>query len=247
MPKPTPSGPTPITKGRTTVRSPQRILTDQRVVAACALDTVPLLARRVTNLLSWGRRMSVAHRFLTSEALDLKAGLTVDHGQGDRAITFRADDHYASFSVYLTPGLEGFSFAVFASDGNTTEEQVWKRYHSDGRNSEITTVNMIGGGEGNRAPGKEDRITITYWNQRGVGRQTVVGFDSSAYFDAWTARENAGWASGGERLDVEYCKEFALVGPYRVTCGFPIVDGTCSGAADHAGPWPDLVPVGAAV
>jgi hypothetical protein len=138
------------------------------VSAACALDTVPLLGQRVINLLSWGRRMTVAGRYLESESLDLKVGLTVDQEQGDRAITLRTEDHYASFGVYLTPGIEGFSFAAFSSDGNATEADVWKRYHSGEKKREITTVELLGGGDGSLGPGKEDHITITYWNQYGV-------------------------------------------------------------------------------
>ncbi len=201
--------------------------------AACALDTVPLLGQRVINLLSWGRRMTVVSRYLEAESLDVKVGLTVDHEQGDRAISLRTEDHYASFGVHLAPGIEGFSFAAFGSDGNATEAEVWKRYHSGEKKREITTVELIGGGDGALGPGREDHITITYWNQHGVGRQTVVGFDTNAFYEVWLARENQGWLLGKESLDVAYCKQFAQVGRYRVSCAFPLAGAACSGADDH--------------
>lgn len=215
----------------------ERIRTQQRVSAVCAVDTVPLLAQRITNLLAWGRRMTVVKRWLGSDTnTELLVGLTVDRPQlGDKAVVLTTRPDSASFVVYLAPGISTFGFSAYASDGNATEAEVRKRYQAeDDRRRELTHVVLQGGGEGQSGPGNEDQITITYWNSEGVGRQTLIGFDTHAYYDAWTARENQGWAAAGESLDATYCKELAWVaGPYRVRCGFQIVEGVCTGAADH--------------
>jgi hypothetical protein len=212
-------------------RSPSRIESDYQVSAACALDTVPLLAARATSLLWWGRRITVVRRWLDRASdPDLKVGLTVDHQQGDRAVRTNVGDDFAGFGVHLTPGIEGFGFNAYGSDDNRTEEQVWKRWHAGDRR-EITLVELSGGG--NNGPGLNDHLTITRYNQHRVGEQIQVGFDHHAYSAVATERANRGWELGGESTKISYCDVWAQHGPYRVRCGYPLAGDACAGGDDH--------------
>ncbi|GAB7044939.1 hypothetical protein [Catenuloplanes indicus] len=211
--------------------SPDRIGHDHHVNAACALNTVPLLAARVTALLWWGRRITVVRRWLDRDSTpDLKVGLTVDHQQGDRAVRANTGDDFAGFGVHLAPGIEGFGFNAYGSDGSRTEAEVWKRWHAGDRR-EITLVELSGGGD--NGPGLNDSLTITRYNQHRVGEQIQIGFDHHAYSAVWQERSDRGWQLGGESLDISYCDAWAQHGPYRVRCGFPLAGDACAGGDDH--------------
>lgn len=213
---------------------PERILTHHDVTAACALDTVPLLAARVRNLLSWGRRISVASRWLGARDgdLDLHAGLVVAEDMGGRVIRgLVRPGEYATFSVQLTGGVI-VAFDAYAADEGATEMQVWRRYH-DGERRRITLVRVVGGLDDRVSPGACDQITITSWGPNGAGRQTTVGFDSHAYDEAWAEREQRGLKLSGHDTGIEYCEDLAQVGRYRVRCAMPIYLGSCAGLGDH--------------
>jgi len=213
--------------------APHRLTRERHITAACALDTIPLLAQRVTSMLWWGRRISVAHHWIGPDSrIEIAAGLTVNTEMGDRAVRATADDAHAGFAVHLAPGIRGFGFAAYASDGNTTEREVWKRYHAGDRHN-ITIIEMDGGMLGDGGPGRDDHVSIQYWNEHRVGQEWVVGFDTDDLFRVWQERENQGWQLGRESLDIGYCKAFAQVGAYRVRCGFPLAGDACAGADDH--------------
>lgn len=218
----------------TTVPRPERIATSYDVTAACALDTLPLLAARVRALLSWGRRISLATRWLDGDSdITLHPGLVVADDMGPDAVRESVKpSEFGTFSVQLAPGLEGFGFSAYAADEQTTEMQVWRRWHAGDRRN-ITLVTLSGGMAGDSGPGRGDQLRIRFWNSHGVGREAVVGFDHHAYSDAARERHDRGWDLGGQSIDVAYCTEFAQLGRFRLVCGYPIRLGVCDGASDH--------------
>jgi hypothetical protein len=210
-----------------------RITSQRHVRAACAVDAVPLLAHRVAAMLWWGRRITVAHRWLDSDSrIELKVGLSVDKQMGDRAVRLTTAADHAGFAVHLAPGIEAFGFSAYASDDNASEAQAWKRYHDGGRRN-ITIVELDGGMLGDGGPGRNDHLSFRYWNEHRVGREIVVGFDTEGYSQVWQERENAGYAAGGEDFRVPYCKALAQVGDYRVRCAWPTDGGVCPRAGEH--------------
>lgn len=210
--------------------SPERITTSQTVTAACALDTVPLLAARVRNLLSWGRRITVAES--QGGELTVQAGLVVADDMEQPVRDSVQPGQWATFGVHLAPGIHSFGFAAYASDGNATEMEVWRRYHAGDRR-DITLVDITGGMQDRVSPGRADSLTVTRWNAHGVVIQTVIAFDTHAYSEVWREREERGFDLGGQRLDITYCDELAQVGRYRVRCGYPLLLTECEGQADH--------------
>jgi hypothetical protein len=167
--------------------SPDRIRNQYNVTAAVALDTVDPLAERVRNLLAAGRRMTLVRRYVDHHGSpEVTPGLVLD-GEPRRHGNYGG----AGFSVRLKPGIQGFGFSAYASDGNATEAEVWKRYHAakDGdhwsRRRNITIVEVDGGMD-NSGPGRSDRLTITHWNEHGVAEEIVVAFD-------YGPNEERGW------------------------------------------------------
>lgn len=228
----------PETAPVATKRTVERIRRDRHVQAACAVDSVPLLAARVTDMLWWGRRIAVAQRWIdTDSPIEMATGLIVDPEMDDRAVRLTVtEQQYAHFAVYLAPGiLNGFGFGAYASDRNLTEDQVWTRWHADDRR-DITIVELVGGGPSDGGPGKDDHIRIRYWNHDRVGREFMVAFDTSHYYQVWHEREDRGWTLGGKSTTVDYCKQFAQVGDYRVRCSYPLAGDACAGADDHVEP-----------
>lgn len=141
---------------------PNRIATDYDVWSFAALDTIPLLAARIQEMLSHGRRIALVTRWIgRDETPKVITGLTVEE--------ISAWKDGAGFGVNLTPGLEGFGF----SGHETTETEVRRRFDRDDR-KDMTEVEIHGGTHG---PGREDRIVIRRWNVYGVGEETVAAFD----------------------------------------------------------------------
>jgi hypothetical protein len=139
-------------------------------------ETVDLLAEKMVGIIG-DRRMTKMHRYLGERGgvPEVHAGLRVDHrayGGGVNRTPGR------SVGVYLNGrGLAGVSFSVHLDD--ETDEQVAERYHhpekqwlGDRRN--ITHVELRGWPG---SPSREDSIRIEYWNDYGVGQETLIVFD----------------------------------------------------------------------
>lgn len=174
-----------------------RIATERYINAVVALDTFDLIVARVRKHLSWGRRISMTQRYTyLDRAPELEVGLTLDTEERNGGITVGGDSNGRFFGVTLRPGLmTGFGFGAYASDGNRTAEEAWKRYHA-GENAadhwskrrNMTLVTLTGGMEGDLGPARDDLIVIRAWNQHAVCEEKVIGFDTDAY---WRAQEAA--------------------------------------------------------
>jgi hypothetical protein len=163
-----------------------RIATTHNLTAMVALDTIHPLAKRITQLLNHGRRITIAHRHATylNDPPKIHARLVVN---GEPRIW----DHNwgAGLNVPLTDGSDGpgfwFGIAAFPGGRYDTEAEVWKRYHASKAESDnpferrrhMTEVRIVGGVEG-FGPGRDDRIVIRHWNENGVCDETVIAFDN---------------------------------------------------------------------
>lgn len=153
--------------------SPDRIRTMRDVTALVALDTVELLAERVTNLLSHGRRMSLTHRYTyTDHPPDVFAGLTLLEEP-----TLWRRDHGIGFDVRLQPGvLAGFGFSAYCGESDT-EADAWRRYHATNDKRRDVTLLGITGGMAGDGPARNDKLVIRRWNRDGVCIEQVIAFD----------------------------------------------------------------------
>ncbi len=185
--------------------TPDRIRTMRHVTAMVAVDTIDLLAERITNLLAHGRHITIARRYTYVDSPpDLYVGLTVD---GEPALRHHSRPLGASFGVHLKPGIRGFGFSAYRDDART-EADAWKAYHaaeglSDDpfrRRRDMTYVEINGGLPGD-GPARDDQLTIRFWNEHGVCDEQVIGFD----YDTGPAAEKA------RQEEAEYDEEFAAV------------------------------------
>lgn len=141
-------------------------------------ETVDPLADKLVGIIA-DRRMTKMHRYLgeNSGTPRLFAGMRVDHAARGDGVNRRPG---VSVGVYLTSqgrGLEGVAFSIDRDDD--TEEQVRDRYHHPekqwlGQRRDITFVELSGWPG---SPGREDSVRIEYWNQHGVGQETLIVFD----------------------------------------------------------------------
>ncbi len=169
-----------------------RIRRERGLEAMVALDTIDLLADRVINLLSHGRRITLVQRFTyTQQPPTVATGLSLRDEP-----KVRHQDGGASFGVHLEPGvLTGFGFRAYACDGNDTEANAWQRYRtgkaeSDRRSErrQDMTHLWIVGGLSNDSPARDDLLVIRHWNHDGVCTETVVAFDTGLLFEQSGAR-----------------------------------------------------------
>ncbi|QKW15421.1 hypothetical protein [Verrucosispora sp. NA02020] len=156
------------------------------VTCMAALDTMPHLVARVRNLLGHGRRMTVTQRYTyVDQPPEVTTGLTLDTEARSGGIheSIRDDSHH--LGVNLRPGLmSGFSLSAYASDGNRTEAEAWKRYHAAEsisgdplkRRRHMTRIDITGGLPGD-GPARDDKLIISAWNDDGVCDERVVVFD----------------------------------------------------------------------
>jgi hypothetical protein len=152
--------------------TPDRIRRERTVTAMATPDTVGLLAERVTNLISHGRRIAIARRYrYVNDAPEVTVGLTPD---GDPEVW--QNDDGAGFYVRLKPGImAGFGFAAYAMN-DVCEADAWKRYRGDDKRRDMTRVDITGGMTGD-GPARDDALTILHWNRDSVCTETVVAFD----------------------------------------------------------------------
>ncbi len=153
-----------------------RIMTQRsNLHAMVALDTVEALAARVVNLLSHGRRITLARRYVDRNGTpDVYAGLTPSQ---EPNVWNRNGS--AGFGVRLDqPGrLHAFGFSAQAGV-NDAEESEWKRYRA-GDYVDMTMVEVTGGLPGD-GPARDDQLVIQHWNSNGVCEEIVVAFDTDA-------------------------------------------------------------------
>jgi hypothetical protein len=186
--------------------SPDRILKQRDVTAMTALDTMPHLVTRIRNLLAHNRRMTVTQRYTyVDQPPEVTAGLTLDTTARNGGIVEGASPDGHHFGVYLRPGLlSGFGFSAYASDGNATEAEAWRRYHAGKDATDVwkkrrrmTLVEIVGGLPGD-GPSRNDRIAIRAWNDDAVCDEKVVAFDYGP--DRQQQREDLArhlWLAGG--------------------------------------------------
>lgn len=155
-------------------------------------ETVDLLADKLVGIIG-DRRMTKMHRYLG------------DHGGTPRLFAGQRPDHRAnggpvnrregqSVTVYLASqarGLESVGIGIGLHESET-EEQVRHRYHHPeeqwlGQRRDITLV-QLDGWPG--SPCRDDQIRIEYWNEHGVGQETILVFDDVDHIEeiAWHAK-----------------------------------------------------------
>lgn len=184
----------------------QRRDTNAFVVA----DTVDLLADKLVGIIG-DRRMTKMHRYLGEHAGTprLFPVMRVDHGAFGGGLNRRSG---RSVHVYLksqTRGLEGVGFSI-DTEGET-EDHVAGRYHHPerqwlGQRRNITLVELDGWpGE----QGRDDSIRIEYWDEHGVGRETLLVFDDLDLVEeiAWDVK---GDSDRHVRMWDEFCDEHSL-------------------------------------
>lgn len=171
--------------------SPNRIRSQRHVTAMVALDTVDLLAERVQQLLSHGRRVTMTRRYTyLDHAPEVLVGL---HLAEEPKVWHRDDG--AGFGVRLGPDLlAGFGFSAYGYEGSATEAEAWKRYHAgtEGggpfeRRRDMVYVTINGGLAGD-GPARDDLLVIRAYNGDGVCDERVVAFDTGLL---WEQRDAA--------------------------------------------------------
>lgn len=153
--------------------SRERIERQREVTAMVALDNIDAIVGRVRNMLADERRITLARRYLHTDApVEVTAGLTV-YGNPEAW----GQSNGMGFAVHLKPGLlTGFGFGAYSGEADT-EADVWKRYHAYPDDRRDMTEVRITGGLANRGACRDDQLVIRKWNQHRVCTETVVVFD----------------------------------------------------------------------
>lgn len=153
-------------------------------------DTVDLLADKLIGIIA-DRRMTKMHRYLGDHGgrPRMFPGLRVDRQAYGDGVSRRPRQ---SASVYLAGrgrGLEGIGFSAWREE---PEEKVARRYHHPedewlGQRRDITFVELDGWPG---SPGREDSIRVEYWNENGVGQESLIVFDDIDLIDeiAWDVK-----------------------------------------------------------
>lgn len=156
-------------------------------------ETVDMLADKLIGIIA-DRRMTKMHRYLgeRSSTPRLFPGLRVDRRAYGDGVNRRAGQ---SVSVYLASearSLEGVGFSAWRD--TEPEEKVAHRYHHPeeqwlGQRRDITFVELDGWPG---SPGREDSIRVEYWNEHGVGQETVLVFDDIDVIEeiAWDVKRD---------------------------------------------------------
>lgn len=167
--------------------APERIRRQRHVTAMAALDTVELLAERVQQLLSHGRRIAMTRRYTwVNNPPEVYAGLLL---AGEPKLWHQSDG--VGFHVPLGPGLmANFGFDAWGYEGSATEADAWVRYHAGkaeaesffDRRRDMTYVEIVGGLPGD-GPARDDLIVIRPWNRDGVCDERVIVFDTGLLYE----------------------------------------------------------------
>jgi hypothetical protein len=152
--------------------------------AFAAPETIPEIARRITNLVNaaGGRRMAVVRRYLDSGGRSLDdfcVGLRVDRTTRKGGIDFweQTNPVGSGFSVLLTPGLRSFGVSAYAHDIPNEKDAAHRWHERNGQQRTDVTLVVIQGGQAEGFYGRNDSIEITHYNQYAVGVQHTVRFD----------------------------------------------------------------------
>lgn len=185
--------PTPL------VSSDQRIISIERRAALrntrgfVTKTTVDLLAEKMLGLIG-DRRMVKTHQYLGDSHVKptIAVGLRINRG------SYQPVRHQPGqgAGVHLCGGggrmFEGLSFHVGCRD--ESEDEVAHRYHNPadqwlGQRRDMTLVELTGWPG---SPGREDEIRVEYWNENGVGQETIVVFDDVDFVQeiAWDVKRD---------------------------------------------------------
>lgn len=177
----------------------------RETVAFVAPETVDQLAEKMLGIIA-DRRMTKMHRWLGENGGTprLFPGLRVWRGGLGGPTTIRARQSVGISLASHQHSFEGIGFSIGRED--ETEEQVRDRYHHPerqwlGQRRDITVVELDGWPG---SPGRDDSIRVEYWNENGVGQETIIAFD-----DVDPVQEIA-WNVKGDvlrqvHLDDEFC------------------------------------------
>lgn len=146
-------------------------------------ETVDALAAKFAALIG-DRRITKMHRYIRSEGSSpsVYAGLRPDHRGFSSAVNYTPGHGASVHLASKARGLEGAGFSI-GRDTSETEEQVRKRYHDGAlmdRRVDITYVELTGWPG---SPARNDSIRIEYWNEYGVGQETILVFDDFNMID----------------------------------------------------------------
>lgn len=149
-------------------------MSSRSVTALVAADTYQDLAVRVANLFGHHRHIAMGESIIYSDGVrdgrpELRTGLTLlrpvelwNRSNGSRGIT-----------VALQPDLRSIGFSI----GDDTPDEATLRERFDrGDCAGLTQIKIRGGMPGD-GPTRDDALTICQWNERGVCREYVIGFD----------------------------------------------------------------------
>ncbi|QWF85757.1 hypothetical protein [Amycolatopsis sp. CA-230715] len=145
-----------------------------------APDTVDALGEKMVGIIA-ERRMTKMHRYLGERAgrPTLYAGLRVWTGGVFPGVTIRPRQSASVALASHQRPIEGVSFRI--GRDALTEDQLAQRYHRSGQQGlderrDITMVELTGSPG---APSGDDSVRIEYWNENGVGQETIIAFDDS--------------------------------------------------------------------
>jgi hypothetical protein len=146
-------------------------------------ETVDVLAAKFVALIG-DRRITKMHRYIRSEGSSpsVYAGLRPDHRGYEDAVGHRKGQGAYVHLASRARGLEGAGFSI-GRDATETEESMRKRYHDGAqadRRTDITYVELTGWPG---SPARNDSIRIEYWNEYGVGQETILVFDDFDLID----------------------------------------------------------------
>lgn len=162
-------------------------------------DTVDLLADKLVGIIA-DRRMTKMHRYLGEQSGTprLFSGMRVDRRSDDDGVSRRSGQSVGVSLASHARGLEGVSFGVPIHD--ESEEKVAHRYrHPEeqwlGQRRDITFVELDGWPG---SPARDDSIRVEYWNEHGVGQETILVFDDIELV------EEIAWNVKGDRVRQVY-------------------------------------------
>ena len=168
-------------------------------------DTVDPLGQKMVGIIA-DRRMTKMHRYLGEQGgrPELFPGLRVWRGGFGGPTTIRPRESVSIRLASQQHRMEGVGFSI-GRDGETEEQAAERFRHPErqflGQRRDITYVELDGWpGE----PRRDDTIRIEYWNENGVGRETVIAFDDLNLVQelAWDIK---GDAERQVYLDNEFC------------------------------------------
>lgn len=176
----------------------------RHTVAFVTTDTVDALGAKMIGIIG-DRRITKMHRYLGEHGGTprLFTGLRVWPGGYSGPTTVRPG---LSASISLASASRMFEGIGFSTHSDLAEEDIRERYHHPetqwlGQRRDITLVELNGWpGQ----PARDDSIRVEYWNENGVGQETVLVFDDVDHVQeiAWHVK---GDTERRVYMDDEYC------------------------------------------